>query len=269
MANFEFIQNKITGRWIISVPRRAQRPDDTGEIQHNKSNACPFCLVKEPIIYETGGVKVLNNKFPFAPIHEVVIHSSDHNKNFGELSVAEAKLVFETFRERYNAHKAQGQVYIFHNRGEQAGESLAHPHSQIAVIPENFELEIPPLDNLPDDKLEMSHYYIFCPISSEWPDEVWIAPKSKIKNNISKIFGESTDEEIKELAQITTKLVQVFQKRHGEEFPYNFYIYPKENWYLRFIPRVRILGGFEVGTGVSVNTQDPKETLDFLRKNIQ
>ena len=30
------------------------------------------------------------------------------------------------------------------------------------------------------------------------------------------------------------------------------------------VPRLKNLGGFEVGTGISVNTQDPKETIDFI-----
>jgi len=227
-------------------------------------------------------IRVLPNKYPFAPIHEIIIHSPDHHKNFGELSENQTKMVFETYRQRFQTHSNQGQVYIFHNRGEQAGESLIHPHSQLAVIPNEVKLDIPPLDTFDRSNSFGTLYFdIFCPSTSEWPDECWIAPaSSKFKVESSK-FGDASDEEIKELSQIITKLVQVFQKKYGAEFPYNFYLYTGKNWpasnasqsdagwYLRFIPRVRHLGGFEVGTNVSVNTQDPKETLKFIKDHFE
>ena len=52
--------------------------------------------------------------------------------------------------------------------------------------------------------------------------------------------------------------------RHGNEFPYNFYIYPDNDWYLRLVPRIKIIGAFEVSTNVFVNTQDPNETIEFI-----
>lgn len=263
MPDFKFLQNKITGRWVISAPRRAKRPDDV----HIHSTFCPFCPenLKEKIVFEKGEVRVINNKFPFAPVHEVIVHSSDHYKNFGELSEEQVYLIFETFKDRFIAHQDKGRVYIFHNRGEQAGESLTHPHSQIAVIPNNVDLDIQPLvrSEVDRDRIETIHYYVFCPITSEWPDEVWIAPRIT-----SKIFSNTSEGEIGELSKIITKLVKTFQIKYGPEFAYNFYIYPGEDWYLRLMPRKRILGGFELGTYVSVNTQDPKETLEFLKSNF-
>jgi UDPglucose--hexose-1-phosphate uridylyltransferase len=57
--------------------------------------------------------------------------------------------------------------------------------------------------------------------------------------------------------------------RHGHEFPFNFYISPRKEWYLRIIPRIKTLGGFELGTGVSVNTQDPRETIKFIKEHFE
>ena len=57
--------------------------------------------------------------------------------------------------------------------------------------------------------------------------------------------------------------------RHGSEFPFNFYISPRKGWYLRIVPRVKTLGGFEIGTNVSVNTQDPKETIAFIKEHFE
>ena len=38
---------------------------------------------------------------------------------------------------------------------------------------------------------------------------------------------------------------------------------------MRIIPRVKSLGGFEVGTGIFVNTQDPNETIEFIKEHFE
>lgn len=272
VSDFKFLQSPTTGKFVISAPRRAKRPDET-----KTPTICPFCPenIKEPEVYNEGGVvKVLANKFPFAPIHEVIIHSPDHHKNFGELDLITTELIFKTFRQRYNTHKNSGQVYIFHNRGEEAGESLFHPHSQLVVIPEDVKLEISQLEETYQNTIEMiqtNNYYILCPESSEWPDEVWIVPKNSRPEDdrpLVEKFGDISDGEITDLSTILPKVIRALELKLGREFPYNFYIYPKENWYLRVVPRIKRLGGFEIGTGVSVNTEDPKETIAFLKENL-
>lgn len=278
MAEFEFLQNQTSKKWVVVAPRRAKRPD----MAKGTEPVCPFCLGREKDeaeSYRVGGtppdsdwqIRVIPNKFPFAPIHEIIIHSPDHHKNFGELPLSQVELILSTYRQRYQTHKDKGQVYIFHNRGEAGGESLPHPHTQIAVVPLDVRLDIPRLAterDLPqgseEEVQETDHFTLFCPRMSQWPDEVWIAPKKG-----GRAFGEITDTEVVDLADILTRLVQIFDLRHGHEFPFNFYIYPGGNWYLRLIPRVKTLGGFEIGTGVYVNTQLPIETIRFVREHFQ
>jgi UDPglucose--hexose-1-phosphate uridylyltransferase len=254
------------------APRRAKRPD----IAKGDEQKCPFCLGNElidPEVYRIGGenndqnwlIRVVNNKFPFASIHEVIIHSPDHHRNFEELPLMQSELILKTFRQRFQAHQDKGQVYIFHNHGEAGGESLSHPHSQLVVIPDFVKLEIAPVSfsKQEEDSQETEYFQIFSPLASEWPDEVWILPKI---NNV--FFSEITDVEIKDLAKILYRLIQIFDLRHGHEFPFNFYISPHKGWYLRIVPRLKNLGGFEIGTGVSVNTQDPKETIAFIKEHF-
>lgn len=279
MVDFEFLQNPISKKWVILAPRRANRPD----VAKGPEPICPFCLGKEreeKEIYRVGGqtgdsnwqIRVVPNKFPFAPIHEVIIHSPDHHKNFGELQQEQVELIFQTYRQRYNTHKNKGQVYIFHNRGEQGGESLPHPHTQLAVMPMDIKMDIPrlalegELSTVAKDQRiqETKHFTLFCPKTSQWPDEVWIAPKKR-----GRAYNEITDEEISDLSFITTRIVQIFSLRHGDEFPFNFYIYPGGDWYLRIIPRAKVLGGFETGTGIFINTQDPRETIMFIKEHFE
>ncbi|MCL5114106.1 MAG: hypothetical protein M1372_03035 [Patescibacteria group bacterium] len=277
MADFKFIQNPISKKWIVSAPRRAKRPD----VAISSPSVCPFCLGQESNekeLYRVGGeegdsnwqIRVLPNKFPFAPIHEIIVHSPDHHKNFDELPLDQVELILKTYRERFNAHKEKGQVYIFHNRGEGGGESLPHPHSQLTVVPHEVKLDIPLLslqeESLKDSssRVDTEHFLIFCPQTSQWPDEVWIASKKTGEK-----FSQISDEEILDLAFALSRLVQILDLRHGHEFPFNFYIYPGTNWYLRLIPRAKSLGGFEIGTGIFVNTQDPNETIAFIKEHFQ
>lgn len=322
MADFKLLQNPVSRKWVVSAPRRAKRPD----IAKGTEPVCPFCPGKEgeekevyqvtSITRQTGTtsttrsaprdtrdtleprgtfsnwlIRVVPNKYPFAPVHEVIIHSPDHHKNFDQLALSEVELILQTYKHQYNEHAHKGQVYIFHNRGEAAGESLPHPHSQLAVVPFEVKMEIPTLSSALDSSimytvvsikgenektqnplLHNTEYFILtCPETSQWSDEVWIAPTKR-----GRVYGEITDAEMSDLARILQQLIRVMHRRHieghrmgKEEFPFNLYIYPGEDWYMRFIPRTKTLGGFEVGTGIFVNTQDPEETMEFLKENFQ
>jgi len=272
--SFSFLQNKISKKWVISAPKRAKRPD----IANGTEPPCPFCPGKEgdeDEYYRIGGengdahwkVRVIPNKFPFTPHHELVLNSPDHHISFDEFSVDQINLIFQAYKHRFNEHHHKGQVYIFHNHGQKAGESIPHSHTQVAVVPEKVYLDLPRLQNVSEDEksaVESKHFFVFCPHFSVWPDEVWIAPKRK-----GLLFGEINKDEIDDLSGVFSTLIKIMTARHGGEFPYNFYIYPGGDWYMRLIPREKVTGGFEVGTGVFVNTQNPQETMEFLKEHFK
>jgi len=298
MADFKFLQNPITKKWVILAPRRAKRPD----VSKGSEPVCPFCLGREKDekeVYRVGGkpgdskwlIRVLPNKFPFAPVHEVIIHSPDHYKNFDQLPLYQNELIIRAYRQRFITHQKKGQVIIFHNRGEGGGESLPHPHTQLVVIPTTIKIDTPRLSPMADSNsgpppislssdfteidgshpeslehestFQTPHFYLFCPKTSQWPDEVWIAPKKR-----GRAFGEISNGEVADLAYTLSRLIQIFDLRHGHEFPYNFYIYPGGDWYLRLIPRLKVLGGFELSTGMYVNTQEPDKTISFIKEHF-
>ena len=270
MADFRFIQNPISKIWVVLAPRRAKRPD----VAHQQSFACPFCPGNEgheDEAFRIGGevgdsnweVRVLINKFAFAPIHEIVVHSPDHHKNFDELPIDQVERILMAYRQRFQTHQHAGAVYIFNNHGQDAGESIPHPHTQIVVVPNELLDEIQPLVSS-EENYETKFFDIFCPSTSQWPDEVWIASKRK-----DTTFGEMSDVELSDMAIVLQRVLQLLRMRHGHEFPFNFYIYPGKNWYLRVMPRVKSLGGFEVGTNIFVNTQDPAETFRFIKSNFE
>lgn len=273
VAEYNFLKNPASKKWVISAPRRAKRPD----IAKGTEPPCPFCPGRENVekeVYRIGGkdhdahwkVRIIPNKFPFAPIHEVIIESPDHHKGYESMDLEQISLVFKAYRHQFNEYSHKGQVYIFHNHGQKGGESLPHPHSQLVVIPEKVLLEIPRLESVSLDiptGIKTPHFRVFCPSTSEWPDEVWVAPRKD-----GRIFGEITDREILDLSDILSRLVKIFDIRNAHDFPYNYYIYPGGDWYLRLIPRIKTLGGFEIGTRVPVNTQNPTETMEIIKKQF-
>lgn len=274
MADFSFIKNAVSKRWVVSAPRRAKRPDAA----NGTVASCPFCPGNESErieYYRIGGspgdssweIRVIPNKFPFAPIHELVIETPEHHSSYEKFSVEHIERILQTFRQRFNEHSHKGQVYIFHNHGEKGGESIPHSHTQIVVIPEKVYLDIPRLESVEEDirqGIATDHFSIVCPRTSIYPDEVWVTPKIR-----GRTFGEATDDELGDLSGIILGLITIFNLRYNTNFPYNFYFYPGEDWYFRLIPRLKTMGGFEIGTKVFVNTQKPEETLAFIKEHLQ
>ncbi len=273
-TDFKFINIPSLENWVISAPKRARRPDVHGK---TAKAVCPFCPGNEkhdPDVFRIGGddhdenwsVRVINNKFPFAPIHEVILHTPQHFQSLTQLSVEQVRLVIEAFVNRFNTHIKQGTVCIFSNSGHDAGESIGHTHSQLAVVPKEIPIVVPSLEDFVDYRgefLNVKEFELICPPYSQWPDEVWIVPADR-----GKLFGEISYAEMENLAYILRRLVFIFEARHMQDFPYNFYIYPHRDWYLRILPRAKIAGGFEVSTGIFVNTQDPKDTMEFIKKHF-
>lgn len=120
MADFNFIQDPSSKKWVILAPRRAKRPDVAVKTQ----SVCPFCYGKEkeePDVYRVGGgrgdtnwqIRVVPNKFPFAQLHEIIIHSPDHHKNFGELPLDQVELILKTYQQRYNFYREKGTADFY------------------------------------------------------------------------------------------------------------------------------------------------------------
>ena len=82
------------------------------------------------------------------------------------------------------------------------------------------------------------------------------------------IFGEVKDKELPDLAKVLQTIIRLITLRHQDALAYNFSIFHGNDWYIRFVPREKVWGGFEVATNVSVNTQKPSETFEFLKEHF-
>lgn len=295
----KYVPDVRTRRWVVIAPSRSARPkDEDRDINHkiqqsleeqfpkkndyHHSEDCPFCLGNEdrtpPEIYRWGRkdphdldwvVRVVPNKYPITDLHEVIIHSPDHVIDIDRFPLEHLEILMKVYRERYNDLADNGQVIIFVNVGALSGASLRHPHSQVVVVPNQINLDVLSIEPVGNIVKEGQHFVAWSPDFSQWPWEVWIAPKHCCQREHDTAeacyFGGISDEQIPEFA----KMLQETLQKIIERFPgmsYNYYIFPVEHWYLRLIPRLVNRAGFELGTGLSVNIADPTIVAQELRK---
>ncbi len=272
----KYVPDISSRRWVIVAPKRSFRPDD----KYTKHKVCVFCEGHEnqtsTEVYRVGGgqpnkpgwqVRVITNKFPITDFHEVVIHGPACGVDLHQMPASHLKLILDVYIQRYNFYRKNGQVLIFSNHGEHAGASIEHSHSQIVVLPPQINLDSltrEPLNNVVD---ENTYFNVYCPDFSQWPFELWIAPKAS-----GTYFGDINNDETEDLARLMhrslRRLAHIYtEQRIRVPFAYNYYISPKENWYLRIIPRFTHRAGFELGTGLSVNIVDPSEAAEIYKKS--
>ena len=286
----KFVPDVTTNRWVIIAEGRLKRPQESREAK--EEHVCVFCPGNEKLpgeelyrigagnAYEPGWqVRVIANKYPITDFHEVIVHSPDDEQDIDSLPLEQVYRILLVFRERYNFNSKNGHVLIFNNVGEQAGASITHPHSQLVVIPRQINVDALTLEPITNVIFDNKHFVTFCPDFSQWPFEMWIAPKKR-----NEYFGQITSEALGDLAKVLKDSLQRMISHlsggahfhpgvpmvHFAEGPaYNFYIHFGVDWYIRIIPRLIHRAGFELGTGLSVNIMDPMDAAEILREEIK
>ena len=215
--------------------------------------------------------------------HELVIESPEHELDLAKHPLEHIVQVFRVYQRRYSELKAISwakHVQIFRNWGPLAGASLQHPHTQIIAlpfVPEYIARELGSMERngtlcrmvqkeLEDGKrvvLECENFVAFTPFASRFAFEVWFVPKAHISE-----LDELDENGIQELARMFKAIVGRMREILGE-FSYNllFHSFPsrKFHFHVELTPRIAGLAGFELGTGVNINTVLPEEAASKLR----
>lgn len=226
---------------------------------------------------------------------EVVIESPHHTLNTALFPVQQVELLLKAYKERYIAlskEKSIKYIAMFKNNGSSAGASLSHPHSQIIatpVIPSVIQNEIEGakrffkenksciycdmVENELKDKsriiYENDEFISFAPYASRSPFETWVMPKFH-----SDSYHNLTDKQIKSLAEAwKAVLYKIYTGLDNP--PYNYFIHTsptQENtdkfyhWHMELIPKMTIMAGFELGTGMYINIAIPEQSAEYLRE---
>ncbi|MGD0114290.1 MAG: galactose-1-phosphate uridylyltransferase [Armatimonadota bacterium] len=228
--------------------------------------------------------------------HEVVIESPRHNATPAALSVDEVAKVLLALGEREKAleeDRRLSYIAFFRNQGLAGGSSLAHPHTQIIatpIAPVNIRLEIEEARRHYDDRLscvycetvekereagkrvvlETEEFFVFEPFASRWPFETWII--SKQHSSIVRL-AETGPDRFRALARVLQQTLGALY--HSLDDPaYNLVVHQAPtrdrcedyyHWHIEILPRLSTEAGFELGTGIWINSSLPEDSAAYLR----
>ncbi len=106
----------------------------------------------------------------------------------------------------------------------------------------------------------------FAPYASRSPFELWIVPRHHEAD-----FGRATDEQLTSAAETLRKVVGMLRALDGPAYnlvlhtaPLHENVRETYHWHWEIHPRLREIGGLELGTGLPVNPISPEEAVDEL-----
>lgn len=227
--------------------------------------------------------------------HEVLIESPDHALSIATMPEKQVEEIFLAYRERYIALSQDPRfemITIFKNHGLNAGTSLRHPHSQIIatpITPMHIRHRIEEAMRYFDDHgtcvycdiiekekkigervvAETENFIVLEPFASQSPFETVVLPKVHAST-----FDSLPPERCKELAYVMRlTLVKLFRSLNNPDYNYVVFSSPCHersleyyHWYIMIMPRVTAVAGFELGSGIYINTVIPESAAKFLRE---
>ncbi|MFA5271323.1 MAG: galactose-1-phosphate uridylyltransferase [Candidatus Omnitrophota bacterium] len=246
----------------------------------------------EPLSRNVSGLYSSMSGFGIA---EVIIEHPKHNTCLPLMDAKEVEDIVKVYKIRYTeVEKIKGiqSIIIFKNHGPSAGTSLEHPHSQLIatpIVPPQSRSRIQQAVNFFDltgqcifcrtllDELkakeriilETENFVSFVPYAALSPFHIWIFPKRH-----SPSFTDISDKELVDFAKILKETVsRLYYGLDNPDFNYTIRSMPVNekgteycHWYLSVIPRVSQPAGFELGSGMFINTALPEESAKFLRE---
>lgn len=228
-------------------------------------------------------------------LHEVIVEAPEHHLATALLPIAQVERILRAYQHRFLAFYGDPRiehVIIFKNHGESAGTSLEHPHSQIVgtpVVPGQVRARIQEASRNYDDFGECLYcwylreelgegvriikedelFVAFVPYAALSPFHLWIFPKRH-----AACFGDITDAELSGLAPMLKEiLLKIYKGLKNPDLNYVIRsLSPQEgptkyfHWYVSIVVRLSTVAGFELGTGMFINTASPEQSAQFLRE---
>jgi UDPglucose--hexose-1-phosphate uridylyltransferase len=264
---------------------------------------CPFCEGHEamtpPEVARSGRgapdtpgwqVRVVPNLYPIVGdgvpgAHEVIVLSPAHDGQLDRLPPDAATAAIIALRDRAAYHLDTGLAHAqpMLNQGRASGASIEHPHAQLVALgfaPPHVESLLHRFEkagrDLVADALEAARAGSFqvvddsaitwCPPASNTPFVMRVAlPYTRQR------FDLATDSEISVLTAALQDALSRLCALLGE-VAYNVVVHtaPRDDprpfhWWVDIVPRVSVYGGFELGTGLWVNTRAPESAAEMLR----
>lgn len=226
--------------------------------------------------------------------HEVVVESPDHSRFLAQQPTEQIERLLKTLQHRYidlKRDKRFQSIVVFKNHGGGAGTSLKHPHWQIIatpVVPRLLRTKCSEAMNyydrtgnclycdLTQEELAAEkriiaandEFVAFVPYAAHLPFETWILPKKQ-----QPTYDLLEARQIGPLAEMLKNvLLKLYVGLDNPDFNLTIDTAPRGDedkeyfqWHIRILPRLATQAGFELGSGMSINTVLPEEAAAFLR----
>jgi len=285
---------KMTPPEVFAARQENAGPDTPGWSVRIVPNKFPALTPDQPQSDSREAlVEDIQVSFPAFGIHEILIETPIKNRQMVDMDQDELGFVLSVLRERLASHLSDGRfqsVIGFKNHGKDAGASLVHSHTQIMALPmvpgnittmvQSFSThqegtggclwcEIVGREEAEGSRVveRNDNFVALAPFAAASPFQVRIVPTIH-----SSDFTRISDENTSALAAILGSTLQRLRSVLGEH-PWNMVIYSAPagtkaedfHWFLEITPRVTTQAGFEMGTGISINTVAPEECAEMLR----
>ncbi len=234
--------------------------------------------------------------------HHELLATRYHNQQDATADRHVIELEMEALVLRYRQLKGEpavNYIQIIKNHGKEAGASLEHPHHQIFSVPvlpgdiadtlhgteryakthgEKAFTIILAYEREYKKRIvfENEYFTAFCPYASKVPYETWILPRES-----NPFFEDIGHAERSALAEALQQVLGRLYTGLGNP-PYNYYIHSAPcdesgfvcdasifkhfRWHIVIMPRISTYAGFELGTGIEINTMPPEDAAAFLRE---
>ncbi len=260
-------------------------PPEIGRIVKNGGWQLRWFENKFPALKTEGqpSVKTDNRFYTFASAygyHEVIVETPRHDKQLAELPVDEIEQMLHVYARRIVELEAKpniAYVNVFKNHGYLGGTSIVHSHSQVmatSIIPPLIQEKLSAMrrflscpycaviqseSNSGRKCFENNDFIAFSPYASRFNYEVWIFPKMHVARLEEVNFAG--------LADIMSK---VLRKVHEVNLDYNLLVQhgPRGedfHFHIEVCPRAAIWAGFELSSGIIINSVSPEDAAKFYR----
>lgn len=226
--------------------------------------------------------------------HEVLIESPDHARPLAEQSVEHLHRLLRVLHRRSRALASDPSlevVQIFKNHGSRAGSSMPHPHFQLLatpIVPRQIRIKYQMAAEyynvtgrsvyaeLCRAELESgarvvsanAEFVAFAPFASRTAFEIWILPRRPAST-----FDHAEPATLAALPEILLDVLGRLS-RTLDDPPYNLVVNsaprrhadePDFVWHIELLPRLTTVAGFEIGTGMAINSVLPETAAEALR----
>lgn len=228
--------------------------------------------------------------------HEILIDTTGHDSDLALMSLDETVSYLRMVAKRLDNLSQDSRiahVSVFKNVGILAGETMAHPHTQIVALPfipshiasmyereaayhraHHAHLLLDEVAQTIDEEARLiareGDFCLYTPFASRYPFELRIAPMVVLTS-----LANASSEQLESLALLMRRSVHLMKLVLGKKVAYNMVIRdsmrddkPCHTVYIALFPRLFGVSALESEEGISINPMPPEEAAKLYKERL-